>query len=200
MAYLTTKSLPSDVESIVAWSKPHDLTLHITLDPLSDTMMVQLGWMTLVRGVKFGGMSLPREDVLFILDRCASDLRGDIERYIANGEKPKPPWIVRIADSIDRFGYADDVRGAVVKLLASADVDDMPPPVVKHRFSGSPKLCWTRSSRELTLDFASNGAASFVKRVFGGKVVGGSASGAAEVKSLLLCFRDEVDDEFPYYS
>jgi hypothetical protein len=69
MAYLTTKSLPSDVESIVAWSKPHDLTLHITLDPLSDTMMVQLGWMTLVRGVKFGGMSLPREDVLFILDR-----------------------------------------------------------------------------------------------------------------------------------
>jgi hypothetical protein len=122
MAYLTTKSLPSDVESIVAWSKPHDLTLHITLDPLSDTMMVQLGWMTLVRGVKFGGMSLPREDVLFILDRCASDLRGDIERYIANGEKPKPPWIVRIADSIDRRqapGFCGRRRHAAARRQAS---------------------------------------------------------------------------------
>ncbi len=199
MAYLTTKSLPADIESVMAWIKPSDMTLHITLDVMSDTMMVQLGWRSLVRGVRFGVSSMTKEDVAFMLDRCAADLRDDIERYIASSDRPKPAWIQRVVDSMEKFNYPEKTQDSIAKTLMSTGVEDMPHPVVKHRYSGTPQLCWTDRSVELLLDFTPSGGVSYRQRHFGGKSVGGNTADADQVAKLLQWFKDGGPDDQPYY-
>jgi hypothetical protein len=195
-AYLTGSDLPRDLQAVLDWRRPDEVSLRAELDLAADRLIVQLELRGLSLGLSLGGARVAAADVRYMLDETCRTLTANVAARLVRQARPDPAWYQQAVDQLARWQahYQPWAGQAAAQLLRDVDVPDMPDCQVLYRLSGIPRFVWSLGGRSLWVEVHAPRKFRYAREGGGEPKCGGvvEIDAPTQLRELMLWLRGPV--------